>query len=341
MDNNEKIKVAITAGIVSVILLILVIFLAVTTKKDTVDDDAKLSENITDYASFSDEGTGNVDDSAILASSEDSADSSSTSASSEVMSYSEYVDSVVGSVSGNSFYETKAAVLRDVYNGLTFDKNSQLKEMMTYWEDGNMDAVRDLAHLERFEVMSYQLGGTDFFYYYGETNAEGRPNGKGIAVYANDQYYYGEWADGVRNGQGTWVAFYPTYSRYVVTEHLYTGSWAGDLPNGEGQEHFDYNLENMNKQDFYLQNAIGSFKDGKYNGDMYIISVDKDNNSTEWYGKCTDGNWEQVMNTTKDKNGKIPVLYEREDTKSYYYMTSEGSQNNGIDGMITGGSIAK
>lgn len=341
MNNNEKIKVAITAGIVSVILLILVIFLAVTTKKDASDDDEKLSENITDYASFSESNTDNVHEGALLASNEDSSDSASSAESTEVMSYSEYVDSVAGSVSGNSFYETKSAVLRDVYNGLTFDKNAQLKEMMTYWEDGNMDAVRDLAHLERFEVMSYQLGGTDFFYYYGETNAKGEPNGKGIAVYANDQYYYGEWVDGARSGNGTWVAFYPSYSRYVVTEHLYTGSWAADKPNGQGQEHFDYNVEYMNKQDFYLQNAIGNFKDGKYNGDMYIISVDKDNNSTEWYGKCTNGNWEQIINTTKDKNGKIPVLYEREDNKSYYYMTSEGSQNNGIDGMIVSGSVAK
>ncbi len=340
MDNKEKIRVAITAGIVALILLILVLFLALSGKNKD-EDDKMLDDSISEYANSFDSGS---DDSSEQASDDISGNNASSDASTEassLVSYSEFVDSQSNDISGNSFYETKAAVLKDVYNGLTYDVQSQLKEMYAYWADNNTDAVRDLAHLDRFEVMSYDLTGTSDFYYYGDTNSEGQPNGTGIAVYANDQYYFGQWVNGVRSGNGTWIAFYPSYSTYVVTEHMYTGEWADDLPSGNGQEHYDYNYDLMNEQDIYLQNAIGLFSEGMYNGEMYIITVDKDQNIKEWTGTCSNGTWEQIINTTKDKKGNTPVLNENEDHNNHIYMSEDGIKDNGVTGIITGGNVIK
>ena len=56
---------------------------------------------------------------------------------------------------------------------------------------------------------------------------------------------------------------------------MYSGQWADDRPNGKGQEHYDYDPEYMNSVDIYLQNIIGVFSEGLYNGSMYVITVDK------------------------------------------------------------------
>ena len=347
MNKEEKIKVAITAGVASVILLILVLFLALSGKKG--NDEERMNENITDYAgsnqASTDVSAGDLGGSAALAESSaespanSSADSSTSAAS--VTATSEYKDTAKNSVSGNSFYATNTAVLKDVYKGIKYDTKAQMQEMYTYWADGNTEAVRDLAHLERFEAMSYSLSGSNDFFYYGDTTGDGVPNGTGLAVYAGDQYYFGEWSEGVRSGNGTWFSFYPNYSQYVVKEHMYTGEWAGNLPNGQGQEHYDYVSEFMNNADIYLQNAIGGFKDGYYNGDMYIITVNMNGDTSEWDGTCNSGTWDQVLHAAIDNKGKIPVLSLRENTENHVYMTKEGLKNNGVSGIITGGNVRK
>lgn len=347
MDKQEKIKIAITAGIAAVILLILVLVLTLSGAKDN-GDDQKLSENITEYADGA-ASASSIED-AITASEEagskdasdeaiDESSSESSKEATDVLTTTANMQPAKETVSGNSFYATDKATLKNVYRGLKIDVEAQVKELNTYWADDNTSAIRDLAHLERFEAMSYQLSGTNDFYYYGEKNSDGKPNGVGVAVYANDQYYYGQWSNGVRSGNGTWFSFYPQYSQYVVTEHMYSGQWADDLPNGKGQEHYDYNYADMNNADYYLQNAIGEFTNGLYNGEMYVITVDKEENTIEWTGTCINGSWEQVLYSTVDKNGRAPYLSQREDSERHLYMTMEGAKNNGIRGIIYGGSV--
>lgn len=94
------------------------------------------------------------------------------------------------------------------YSKITYDKDSQLKEMMEYWADSNQKALDDLASLDRFRAMSYSLRGSTDFYYYGDKDSNGLPSGTGIAVYADNQYYYGTWKDGKRDGKGTFIHYH-------------------------------------------------------------------------------------------------------------------------------------
>ncbi len=354
MEREDKIRVAITAGIAGLILLILVLFIALGglgKKKSGSGADEAVSAASGDSVAGSDSSSLRSSEDATAGDSESEAASEASSgasvsesaagASSIVMEYSEYVDSGKTVVSGNSFYATKSPVLKDVYKKVKYDRDAQMNEMFEYWKNGNQEAVRDLAHLERFEAMSYSLKDTDDFYYVGDVDSEGRPNGLGLSVYADSQYYFGNFADGVRSGNGTWISFYPGYSTYVVKEHMYTGEWSDDLPNGQGQEHYDYASEYMNKEDIYIQNAIGGFSNGLYNGDMYIITVDKAGNTVEWEGICDHGDWELVTGANKDKRGNIPVLSGRENKENHVYMVPEKAKNNGITGIITGGSVRK
>ena len=83
-----------------------------------------------------------------------------------------------------------------------------LLEMAAYWEQDNMAAVEDLAMLAWYMKMSASIADEDTFYYYGERNDQGQPQGKGIACYTDNAYYYGEWEGGRRSGQGEWVRYY-------------------------------------------------------------------------------------------------------------------------------------
>ncbi|MCR5556487.1 MAG: hypothetical protein K6F75_02870 [Butyrivibrio sp.] len=353
MERDDKIRVAITAGIMAVILLILVLYVALSGKKtgesgndsvgsengiEAVGDDVN-KDGDTDAANGASDQDGDKEDAdgAGAGESKDEADAAASAGS----SVDKKAVAKKKSVSGNSFYKTESAEIRNVYKGLAIDINAQMNEMATYWGDGNMEAVSDLAGLERFEAMSYKLNGTTDFLYYGDTDGTGVPNGTGLACYANDQYYYGEWSNGVRSGKGTWISFYPDYNQNVVIEHMYAGQWANDLPNGEGQEHYDYDQNYMNEDDLYVQNAIGNFTNGLYNGRMYMITVNSDYQTKEWYGDCENGTWKQVVNTTEDAEKKIAVLDEKDNTDNHIWMAKDKVKDSGIHGIITGGKVVK
>jgi hypothetical protein len=356
MERDEKIKVAITAGIMALILLILVLYLALsggrksgengggsasgegTATAEVTSSDESLKESSSEEPS-SGEDTKDKD---TDKKSEDSAkDSSVNDKSTTGSSVTSKVLTKKKTISGNSLYRTESAEIRDVYKKLSIDVEAQMNEMASYWSQGNMDAVRDLGNLDRFEAMSYKLNGTKDFFYYGDVDANGVPNGKGLACYANDQYYYGDFVDGVRSGEGCWISFYPEYDQNVVKEHMYSGKWSGDLPNGEGQEHYDYDQNYMNDEDIYVQNAIGGFKDGLYNGRMYMITVNSSYETKEWYGDCENGTWKQVANTSKDSEGRSAVMDEKDNTDNHIWMVQDKMKDNGIHGIITGGKVVK
>nr|WP_297766915.1 hypothetical protein [uncultured Butyrivibrio sp.] len=341
MDRDEKIKVAITAGIAGVILLILVLYLALSGNSgNNKEDEALLDENITEYASqLNSTDAGSSADASASDTSQDLAAAGSLAASTETNAGGNAISRE--SISGNCFYETTEPVLKDKYKNVAFNATNFLAEMLAYWDANNGDAIRDLAHLERYEAMSYSLKGTNNFYYYGETNEEGLPNGHGAAVYANNQYYFGEWANGIRSGAGTWFAFYPDYDTYVVKEHMFSGEFAGDLPNGEGQEHYDYNQQYMNDKDIYIQNAIGNFANGLYDGEMYLITVNNNLEIKEWKGNCYKGTLEIIPNSSKDNKGYIPVFTNMENSDNHMWMPEEKTKNVGVSGMISGGNLVK
>lgn len=221
-------------------------------------------------------------------------------------------------------------------------EDNQLKELYEYWDAYKLDAVEELVRLERLQKVSAELKGTNKFYYYGEVDALGRPAGKGLAVYENNNYYFGEWKDGLRHGKGMWleVAIYTEENadkNLGAIEHSYSGSWSKDLPNGEGQEHFSYDYSVLKEDDVKrnecIANVIGGFKDGYYHGEMYVMTTDEHGKTKDWSATCKNGVWVPIMegNTTdavfecydKDENGNI----------EYHYMFPEDNKNYGIIGL--------
>ena len=216
MKKEEKAKILITVIPFVLIILILAITLLVSGIKNAAlkRDNEELQESIKEYADSNltekreespesedamsaanllvpqEQNDGEPEDGA--ASHPGEADKGQATGQKNVSG--QAADAGGGTVSGQDVQHGQGVMEynRVNYDKVTFDKDEQLKEMMTYWADNNQKALDDLAGLERFMAMSWRLRGTKDFYYYGDLDGNGRPNGTGIAVYADNQYYYGQ-----------------------------------------------------------------------------------------------------------------------------------------------------
>ena len=223
------------------------------------------------------------------------------------------------------------------FGKVEYNKDEQLAEMMSYWEDGNQKALDDLANLDRFKAMSWALRGSKDFYYYGERNAEGKPHGKGIAVYADNQYYYGDWENGLRSGSGRFMHYHihgDKNTTDLYTYHQYTGYWKGDLPEGEGSEHYDLNKSVMKGNGGYNTNLVGAYSNGMINGEFYLTNLYCDGNVKEWTAKASEGSWIYCADS-KDKEGRMPVQQDIKDDANYIWLHPSKNINIGVPCLIS------
>lgn len=219
----------------------------------------------------------------------------------------------------------------------------QLPELFDYWNAYELDAVEDVVRLERMREITDSLGQSNDYYYFGQKDADGLPSGKGLAVYAYNTYYFGDFKAGKRDGEGMWLRVFIDEPGVVngikgVSEHQYSGAFVNDYPCGEGQENIMYaeNAE-INEDTFAIHNAIGTFKDGYYDGDMYIMTDNGDGNTTDWYGTAQRGCFTMVE-AKKGYAGKIAIWnigdgYETDEQNGYRWIMPGENLDFGIAGL--------
>ncbi|MBD5508727.1 MAG: hypothetical protein HDR05_11975 [Lachnospiraceae bacterium] len=236
--------------------------------------------------------------------------------------------------------DEKTAVVVDIEDESSeaYTKEFILKEAYPHFEANNQDAIWDLAHLKRYVKLSKGLEGTGDFYYQGDVDDEGKPNGTGLAIYEKNSYYFGQWSHGVRSGQGTWFRFYinqknKTNAMGTYMSHSYAGAWENNLPNGQGAEHFDVDISKMMPdKGKIIQNVIGNFKDGLYDGDMYANTVDYIGNVQEWDGIATEG----VFTLWRDMSaiGECAVWRYRDDQSVCMDIDKSENRQQGIRELL-------
>lgn len=233
----------------------------------------------------------------------------------------------------------KTAVVVDVEdeNDVSYTKEYILNEALPYFADNNQDAIWDLAHLKRYVKLSSGLEGTNQYYYTGDVNGSGRPNGKGLAIYEDNSYYYGDWSDGVRSGQGTWYRFYISekskrnaMGKYMA--HSYAGEWANDLPNGQGAEHYDVDISKLQVRERIMQNVVGGFQNSLYDGELYGYTVDYTGTVEEWDAVASAG----VFNLWRDMSaiGECSVWRNKDDHKLCLDIDKSENKNQGIRELL-------
>jgi len=229
----------------------------------------------------------------------------------------------------------KTAIVVDIEdeNDVSYTKEFIMNEMMPYFADNNLDAVWDLAHLKRYVKLSAGLKNTGTYYYQGGVDSDGKPDGIGLAIYENNTYYYGSWSHGLRSGDGRWIRFYideigarPTKKTYQ--SHSYSGMWSNDLPNGEGAEHYDVDISQLTSKDRIIQNVVGNFTNGLYDGEMYANTVDHIGNVEEWDGVAHQG----VFDLWRDMSsiGECSVWKSRTDSELCLDIDKSENKNQGI-----------
>ena len=234
----------------------------------------------------------------------------------------------------------KTAIVVDVEdeNDEAYTKEFILKEAYPYFADNKQDAIWDLAHLKRYVKLSKGLEGTGDYYYQGDVDGEGKPHGKGLAIYEKNSYYFGDWSHGVRSGKGTWFRFYINQKNKnnamgVYMSHIYSGDWADNLPNGEGAEHYDVDISKLTStKGRMLQNVVGPFKNGLYNGDMYAHTVDYIGTVQEWDGIAQEG----VFTLWRDMSaiGECSVWRNKDDHSLCLDIDKSENKNQGIRELL-------
>ncbi len=233
----------------------------------------------------------------------------------------------------DTIYKTAIIVDIEDENDVSYTKEFIMNEMMPYFADNNLDAIWDLAHLKRYVKLSAGLKNTGTYYYQGGVDSDGNPDGIGLAIYENNTYYYGSWSHGLRSGDGRWIRFYideigakPTKKTYQ--SHSYSGMWSNDLPNGEGAEHYDVDISQLTSKDRIIQNVVGNFTNGLYDGEMYANTVDYIGNVEEWDGVAHQG----VFDLWRDMSriGECSVWKNKTDSELCLDIDKSENKNQGI-----------
>lgn len=288
--------ILILSGITVVLLLCIIVLLVATPGRKKGDDNEALQQNMLDYADEQKQNDNVTTDTPsqeiIVVESPETPEKEESDASettTEMPKPEEKPDEKPEEEVLESETIDKTAVVVDVEdeNDVSYTKEFIMNEMMPYFEDNNLDAIWDLAHLKRYVKLSAGLKNTNTYYYKGGTDSSGKPDGIGLAIYENNTYYYGSWSHGVRSGDGRWIRFYideigakTTKKKYQ--SHSYSGMWSDDLPNGEGAEHYDVDISQITSKDRVIQNVVGNFTNGLYDGEMYANTVDYIGNVEEW-----------------------------------------------------------
>ncbi len=236
--------------------------------------------------------------------------------------------------------EDKTAIVVDIEdeNDEAYTKEYILKEAYPFFADNKQDAIWDLAHLKRYVKLSRGLEGTGDYYYQGDVDGEGKPDGTGLAIYEKNSYYFGQWSHGVRSGQGTWFRYYISQRNKenamgVYMSHSYAGEWKNNLPNGQGAEHYDVDISKLEPtKKIMIQNVVGNFTDGLYDGEMYANTVDYIGNVQEWDGIAEKG----VFQLWRDMSaiGECSVWRYREDTSVCLDIDQSENKNQGIRELL-------
>lgn len=259
---------------------------------------------------------------------------------SEIVRLDTYKGSTVSYKELKNVAETEVKAVDDSYPESQEDMEQMLQGLMSYWADGNMESVDYLVRMGKYEYLSQMLNGSDDYFYVGEENADGEPNGTGIAVYANNAYYYGQFADGERSGSGFWYQIFVQDGPYSkanngIIGHSYNGEWANDLPNGEGQEHLDIDTAYLG--DRVINNVKTTFADGYYNGEIVATSLETGEGQINWTGEARYGTMVVIEGEyVKNDAGKseVRVLQNVDNENNYYWMLLEENCGQGITGLV-------
>lgn len=204
-----------------------------------------------------------------------------------------------------------------------------LSKVFTAFEAGDLDDVKELLRTEEIKSFTDEIVSEDVSYYYGSKDADGNRQGKGIAMYINGYFYYGDFENNVRSGEGTWMrAVYADSS--AIGSFIFKGQWADDKPNGSGEATSNFYKDKISANEMVKQIIKGEYKDGLENGSMNLSGATKGGASVNYTYKSEAG---VAVKSSKEDSGIKGqyIIAKSSDGKSN--LTSDGSKR-GVEGFV-------
>ncbi len=335
--------ILILSGIIVVLFLCIIVLLVVPPNRRESDDSEALQQNMLDYANEqkqNDNVAADTPTSEIIVVEPSEVPEEPEAAVPEQTTPENPEETKEETYTQESNTIDKTAIVVDIEDedDISYTKEFIMNEMMPYFADNNLDAVWDLAHLKRYVKLSAGLKNTNSYYYQGGTDSSGKPDGIGLAIYENNTYYYGSWSHGVRSGDGRWIRFYideigAKTTKKVYQAHSYSGMWSNDLPNGEGAEHYEVDITQAS--DNVIQNVVGNFTNGLYDGEMYANTIDYLGNVQEWDGIAHQG----VFELWRDMSsiGECAVWRCKTDPEECLDIDKSENKNQGMRELLVSG----
>lgn len=333
--------ILILSGIIVVLLLCIIVLLFVSPDRRRDDDSEALQQNMLDYASEQKQNDNVVTDTpsseiiVVEPSATQEEPEQPSPEQTEPEKPAEENEAETYTPESNTIDKTAIVVDIEDEDDISYTKEFIMNEMMPYFADNNLDAVWDLAHLKRYVKLSAGLKNTNTYYYQGETDSSGKPDGIGLAIYENNTYYYGSWSHGVRSGDGRWIRFYideigAKTTKKTYQAHSYSGMWSNDLPNGEGAEHYEVDITQAT--DKVIQNVVGNFTNGLYDGEMYANTIDYLGDVEEWDAVAHQG----VFELWRDMSsiGECAVWKNKTDPEECLDVDKSDNKNQGMRELL-------
>ena len=148
-------------------------------------------------------------------------------------------------------------------------------------------------------------------------------------MYINGYFYYGDFENNVRSGEGTWMrAVYADSS--AIGSFIFKGQWADDKPNGSGEATSNFYKDKISANEMVKQIIKGEYKDGLENGSMNLSGATKGGASVNYTYKSEDG---VAVKSSKEDSGIKGqyIIAKSSDGKSN--LTSDGSKR-GVEGFV-------
>lgn len=163
-----------------------------------------------------------------------------------------------------------------------------MEAAITAIEADDAQALNDLQESDAGIALAEMIGDAGSYVYI----PEGGTTGKGIGYYSFegcdcDEWYYGDYKDGVREGNGTWYFVSNDMGDGNLYKEVYTGEWSGDKPNGTGHQYIASGDTVHTDQDFTV-------KDGLFYGTYQITDTLEDGTQVSGSYTLTDGKYQTI-----------------------------------------------
>ena len=224
--------------------------------------------------------------------------------------------------------EEEAAAAEEAERAAIEEAHSEaLKALYDCFASEDMDAVKDMLRTEEYMDLADEVVGDNTFYYGTRTDA-GLKEGKGIAVYRDGYFYYGDFSGDQRKGTGILMrAVYADSS--AIGSFIYKGEWSNDKPNGTGTCTSNYYADKVGASGLTKQVITGTYTDGLENGSMTLQGTARGSGNVSYTYTSENGIAKKISDEDSGVKGQY-IIAKSKDGKSN--LTSDGSKR-GVEGF--------